>query len=145
MSKDIGTLQDKEGNTVYPFTMETISNDNGTALKFPDGTMICYGELIIPSIKLTPQSGGFARINTVQFYDFPVSFISTPNITYSVSEGTTTGDNSAGVIITKHPDLAGSSTQNTTLTSPGRFSLGSFGICDYTNVKVCYQAIGRWK
>ena len=27
--------------------IETITNDNGTAIKFPDGTMICRGELLV--------------------------------------------------------------------------------------------------
>lgn len=43
MSKNIGNLQDKDGNSLFPNAIETITNSNGTALKFADGTMICYG------------------------------------------------------------------------------------------------------
>lgn len=38
-----GYFQDNEGNKYYP--CKSGSNDNGHYIQFPDGTMICYGEV----------------------------------------------------------------------------------------------------
>lgn len=51
MSKNIGNLQDKDGNLLFPNAIETVTNSNGTALKFPDGTMICYGKKKLYRVK----------------------------------------------------------------------------------------------
>lgn len=46
----------------YGHIIEKVSNANGTAIKFSDGTMICYGDL-----KIQPNSNGELI--------FPISFV----------------------------------------------------------------------
>ena len=58
---------------------ETITNENGTAIKFADGTMICTLQT-----KVTDQAINGAYGNLFQgtrVWDFPVAFIETPSVT----------------------------------------------------------------
>lgn len=71
----------KNANGVFePFTdIETITNENGTAIKYPNGTMICTNQLII-----TTQSNAPVGASYYSFIDvlkpFPHAFIEKPRI-----------------------------------------------------------------
>lgn len=59
--------------------IETITNSNGTAIKYPDGTMICRGRFTLASQITTAIGGGFYRYLAVD-KPFPVEFIEQPTI-----------------------------------------------------------------
>lgn len=63
-------------------TVETIINENGTAKKFPDGTMICYNQQkILTDIKQLWGSWYVSSMITLK--NFPVAFIETPIVFFS--------------------------------------------------------------
>lgn len=74
---DTENVEDKTSNapsmrlTKEMIKVETASNDNGTAIKFPDGTMICF---IIKDFTTDDTYGAFS-------WNFPQKFISKPAVT----------------------------------------------------------------
>lgn len=60
---------------------ETITNENGTAVKFPDGTMICYGRKNLPSMSFT--AAGYIYYSPKQNITFPVAFSAIPSTSIS--------------------------------------------------------------
>ncbi len=83
MAKNIGILQDKDNNTVYPIGFETITNSNGTALKFPDGTMICYGERTITATN-SNKVGSLYYAGSFSLGNYPVKFVERPICTLQI-------------------------------------------------------------
>lgn len=66
---------------------ETITNENGTAIKYNDGTMICYMKKSVTGV-LDTQWGPFYYFLTENF-QFPEEFISNPIVSYNVSGANT--------------------------------------------------------
>lgn len=75
MSKSIGYLEDKSGNSLYPYGIETITNGNGTALKFPDGTMIVAQKVTFTNISQNISWGSLYRTDYLTLPNYPVTFI----------------------------------------------------------------------
>lgn len=120
----------KNANGVFEqFTdIETIKNSNGTAIKYPDGTMICRGRFTLAGQITTAIGGGFYKYFAFD-KPFPVEFIEQPTINATpvgdwVMIGTVRCDKSTISNITFF-------TLNTDATSK-----------DYVTD---YIAIGRWK
>lgn len=96
--------------------------------KFPDGTLICTRSLSITISGESWTSGLFASLN-ISMGSFPIDFITTPELTYSVR--------GSGVLISG----GGGGLSNS---SAGYINIirGSNGVIDAT---ISYIAIGRWK
>ena len=90
-------VQLKNGNeSAYPVAIKTISNINGTALKFADGTMIQVGEYSAnKETNIAMSNGGYSTSGTN--IPYPIAFNSIYN--FSVISKSDTNDN--GFIINK--------------------------------------------
>ncbi len=129
MSKNIGTLQNKNGDILYPSVVETITNNNGMAMKLADGTMICTKVISWTGVVDIPW-GNLYETTSISLGNYAIPFISIPTI--SVIQCS----NNGGFV---------EAVYGTTMTS--------FGICwicrGTTNVSTTYNlhciAIGRWK
>ncbi len=65
---------------------ESGSNENGEWIKFADGTMICWGVRRINGITTSIASGGnIPKTGTLTRFDFPVTFISPPNVSINAN------------------------------------------------------------
>lgn len=84
MSKDIGQLQ-LNGTDILPVGIESVSGTDGTALKFPDGTLICYGRRVLGTVAITSQWGGIYASSSLSGFTYPIAFISTPVLTMSTN------------------------------------------------------------
>lgn len=126
MSKVIdinGTPNDKD---VY--NSDAFNNSDTGYIKYPDGTMICYGNVSGESANLTDYYSFANRTDAVSV-TFPQEFISTPVVTVSLTEY-------AGQISA----ILSSITKNSfaiTVLKPKNVDGGAY----YTN----YIAIGKWK
>ncbi len=67
-----------DGKNAYPNNAEIITNSNGTALKYADGTMICYGKRTFTNISTTQQISYIWYTGTIYYGNFPVEFSSIP-------------------------------------------------------------------
>lgn len=100
------------------------SNDNGNYIKFADGTMVCYGKILI---EFNNQS-----VTPAKEFNFPTSFIDNNVIVNLTSIG---GDNAYMFIFT-------------TISYSSKFSVIARNYSNNTITKgreVGYIAIGRWK
>lgn len=83
-------LKNQNGELVDPkiphLEKHIVTNDNGTAIKYANGMMICIGEKPFSSISMVNfgSVSGLYRSVSVGFDDFPESFIDVPNISYSI-------------------------------------------------------------
>lgn len=59
---------------------ETVTNANGSAIKHPDGTMICYKAITITATIGNVWGSWYETASQVEFGNFPVAFKSTPVI-----------------------------------------------------------------
>lgn len=135
MSKNIGHLEDKNGNSLFPDVMEVVNNANGTALKFTNGIMICYGtKLFANQNGATDYWSTFNRTPENLSCDFPVAFIGElPIITY-------------GCYSTSGGRVSFYQTRQCTLSKTHNFGiLYVKNNVQSTDVYVSYTAIGRWK
>ena len=107
--------------------IETITSGNTSAIKFPDGTMICRGRISYPEATFTQLGGVYYR--QLAGVTFPEPFIDIPNPSVVMNMGNvgsiTTG---AGV----------------TSTAIGGFNVMSAN-AQARSITVFWTAIGRWK
>ena len=75
---------------------ETITNANGTAIKYADGTMIEYGTYDTGLTDFTTQFGSVFYANVYSTIDFPLDFIDIPAITINQELGGYLGGNTLG-------------------------------------------------
>lgn len=82
-AENLNQMQDNIEEAIEELEIETITNSNGTAIKFPDGTMICSGTVYTGTIENSAWNdwGSLKSIDKDLSIDFPVKFISKPNIT----------------------------------------------------------------
>lgn len=136
MSKNIGTLQDKNNNIIYPIGFETVTNSNGTALKLPDGTMICYGtKSFLGQACNVDYWSNFNRTPENLSCNFPIAFVGNlPIITY-------------GHYSSSGGRVAFYTTKQCTLTRTHEFGMlySKNANPKTTDFYVNYIAIGRWK
>ena len=69
-------------------SIETITNENGTAIKYPDGTMICRKRIMGNSFSCTATKGNYfydtnSETENIKQWTFPQPFISTDDLTIS--------------------------------------------------------------
>ena len=98
---------------------ETITNTNGTAIKFSDGTMIAYGTKIM--------SASYATIT------FPAAFSEIPRLLATLNA--TTSNDSIYIVST---NVASGSSANI-------FARKNDNTAVTTEINVTWQAIGKWK
>lgn len=125
LNEDGTIYNDKTGNQLIE--IEKVTGTNGTALKYSDGTMICYGaKTQTINISTSYEGAYFARINDVSF---PVSFNSNPTIS---------------VTLFQNNALLSATISNI---NTNKFSTYVWKSQSKNNVSVTlhYQAIGRWK
>lgn len=116
------------GNNAIPVAIEKVENNNGTALKFADGTMICYGKKTINIvINGAAEGGGYMSTYTNYIY-FPQQFIEPPNVQLQIL---------GHIAFPTMKDVMGASV---TIALKSISSIQTAD--DYT---IQYQAIGKWK
>ena len=124
---------------------ETITNENGTAIKFPDGTMICRTTLskekFLNSETLSTNVQGISIYrSSAPVWNFPISFADA-NIQISITTGTLFSGSRLAF-----RRLNGNLTKSSVeiqLLGLEDFTANATG---YTNLnKVYVTAIGRWK
>lgn len=128
MSKNIGYLEDKSGNTLLPTIVNTITNSNGTALQLSDGTMICYGSKSF-TVTCNQSVGNIFYTAQVSLGNYPANFIDTPVLMI--------GGGTGALNYIEHNYSGGS----------------SLGYCWFWNptsrpqatIRVGFLAIGKWK
>lgn len=107
--------------------VERVTGTNGTALKYADGTMICYGA-ISKTVNITTSYEGayYADVNN---NSFPVSFVAAPIVTTNIKYG-------SGLIASTVSGL-----------SNGTFSVFVWKNQAKSNVSldIQYIAIGKWQ
>lgn len=110
---------------------ETITNENGTAIKYPDGWMICSGHISQTLARTTQRSdcGGYRTSGVT--VNFPATFIETPQLSLLDTSST---DFSLG---------CRSSSVNTSYFNVFWHAINSNS--SQLNYKADYVAIGRWK
>jgi len=106
---------------------QDITNANGKAVMYADGTMICYGSIVASSIPITTANGG-SYISAVQSLTYAANFISVPSVDMYVQLST------SGLV-----GLMQSSASNS---SVGGYLFSAVSRTD--TVTLSYQAIGRW-
>lgn len=109
--------------------VETITNANGTALKYNNGQMICYG-----NITTTATSGSdyyqFCNRTSAITVQFPVDFISTDDLTVTVT-----------------PQLFQVFSTSISSKTASSFNFNAFypSTVSFTTLPINYVAFGRWK
>lgn len=132
MSKNVGSLQDKDGNLLFPNVVDVVTNNNGTAIKFANGIMICCGTVSMGNQTFnTVYWTNLHRSNNEDMYiTYPVPFTTIISCNMNANVGT-------GWVITKY---AGSLVQ-----TPKCVVVAPSGYTDTQEVKLSYCAIGTWK
>lgn len=115
-------------NKIKNMEIERIENENGTAIKFADGTMICTGT------GQCPASAGHTDIT------FPASFVDM-NYVMSANHKYTSGSNYGGS--TQLRNITNPQAVNNTLAYIYSYQYDG-SIANYIR-NVQYVAIGRWK
>jgi len=111
------------------YQTETVTNDNGTAIKFPDGKMICYFNKTVTDQAINTALGSIYKGNRV--WDYPEPFIEMPVVTCGQFKWST-GSSWGGVAGTNH--------LRATLTGYDCYSRAAGTSCT-----IQATAIGRWK
>lgn len=124
--------------------IETITNENGTAVKFSDGTMICRKKIDKENFLATEEFYNTAQNikiyrSNLFIWNFPAKFI---NSDITINVNISTGINNTRFNIPRTADLYSSSV-TIQLLSIEQFTENGLAYKDLNNVHVI--AIGRWK
>lgn len=127
--KEDGTVLSTDKKLLTADSIETIANNNGTAIKYPDGTMICTKKCVFENVSTTANGAIF--ISSQQTLgNFAVEFIDVPTMTLSKITNT-------GGWIFNHIQLTKSNAGNVFFATATAQNSKIFG---------CHLiAIGRWK
>lgn len=128
MANHIGNLQNKNGDLLFPVDMEIIENDNGTALKFSNGVMICHRIYAQNNITYGEYYNESFRCSSSIRVNFPIGFIDTPTVNVIPASPNNFSTSIAG-ICPAYFDFV--------LCAPST-GLGSSSF-------ICWIAIGKWK
>lgn len=127
-----------EVNTLLGNIVESGSNDNGTWIKWADGTMVIRQSKVHSSSTINTTDGNIYRGNLGTMPDFPVEFIEAPDVFLTLT-------NAFKLIV------AGQEGNPTTKRAfdyegnPALIGVESATIQTCENVKVNLLAIGKWK
>ena len=128
-------IENKEENTysaeIIDNLVKTVTNSNGTAIKFPDGTMICTKMVELTDVAVRMAWGNVFMSDVIELGYFAETFKETPTITITPmsvtacwlatsSQGGPSYCSTIRVIRTQSTDLI-------------------------SNVRVNIMAVGRWK
>lgn len=131
-------LEKGEKTAYMPFAayiVESGSNENGSWVKFSDGTMECRNSVKITSVDITTSCASFYRSAEITpFGNFPQTFINIPDVTYSYD-----GNDSASGL-----RWLGKSNKVTT-SNVGAFYILSPWSGTTPNCNISYIAKGNWK
>lgn len=110
------------------------SNENGSYIKYPDGTLICRSNQVFPSVAINNAAGAlfYCPSSETKLADYPMTFVGIPSCTISATSD-------LGNIFWVAGDGHG------TTTKPPTFSLMRHVSSTLTGVRVSYVAVGRWK
>ena len=128
-------LKDKLGKILnpkiprYEKIAEITANDNGTAIKFNSGFMICFGSVVVNVNGGSDYYGLFNRTVDVPV-NLPVQFISTDDLTINVAS------QQFGVFSTIIREKT---------TSNFKFCGFYPATVSFTSMRINYIACGRWK
>lgn len=112
-------------NKLKNMQTEVVTNSNGTAVKFADGTMICYGKLSLSNVEFA--SAGAIYYSAYQTITFPASFVGNVSTNISAMTG----------------NLAWIGNIASTTSKCTYVVLHSTDVKRGVNIE--WQAIGRWK
>ena len=112
-------------NKIKNMEIERIENSNGTAIKYPDGTMICYGRKSISNVEFSPA--GAIYYSATQTITYPAQFIETPSTNISCRTSNTAW---AGNIISNNNNCTFNILHSINVTR---------------SVSIEWISIGRWK
>ena len=105
------------------------SNENGNWIKFPDGTMICWGIKSYGSLSFSSSWGSVYETARFELGNFSQSFAEVPVVTLQCYSGASCWPESI----------------NPTVNGLGQTWLMRPSSGTYNNIKLFYIAIGRWK
>lgn len=133
----VGTMATEytEANNAYynaPYINDLISSGNtgdDYYVKFPDGTLICYG--------LCPGTNTAHNTTSTESVSFAETFINQPSINLTIRAGNDQSTQYLSAAVKSDDNLSGFTfrTRNSNTSSTG---------ADY-GARVYYQAIGKWK
>ena len=113
--------------------IESGSNENGSWVKFPDGTMICSND--VNTGKLTwGQDSIIWYSRNLEFPDFPQEFIEPPRVIKNIQDIN---------VSARSIWITGNSVPTTT--NAGTYNLATYWNATGTTCTVTYIAIGKWK
>lgn len=120
----------KNGNEINSNNIQVVENANGTALKFPNGIMICYKDVSFTNVNVTSAWGILYESGELNFGNWPVEFKATPVTSLDIKT-------SSGIIIESHFGVTVA-------------KAGAFWACrpnSYTGISLTASVIGfgRWK
>lgn len=114
--------------------VETVTNDNGTAIKFSDGTMICTQKRQV-TVDITTAWGSLYISGIIQDESFPIAFIKAPVVTRTIFAPSGT----QAILIPSEGEGV------PTTTNAGTYSLLRPNSRENVLMQVDTTAIGRWK
>ncbi len=109
---------------------KSIINSNGTAIKFPDGAMICTKRINLTNINVNTVNGSLYTTSAINLGNFAVNFIDVPTVNFTLY-------NSAAGFIYKH--------DNFSKTSVGAITIARNSSVTNTYYNIAITAIGHWK
>lgn len=118
-------------NKIKNMEIERIENENGTAIKFSDGTMICTLRTTVTDQAIDSQYGNTALYTGRRTWTFPAAFTQKPSVTCSQFHWGSSGS---------WGGVSGISPINT-----GLVGYDFYQRATGTNVEISAIAIGRWK
>ena len=131
---NLNKMQDNIENAINKSVIKE-TNINGTAIKFTDGTMICYNVQTFSAVAGGNPLGNLYRTNTLTLSNFPIQFISVPSVTYSIQKASEVG---WIAILT-------SAEYQATNVRPARPVLVKATNAEVDSITIEYIAIGKWK
>jgi hypothetical protein len=111
------------------------SNANGQYAKYPDGTLICWKQILVGSLAITTSDGGHYRSGYVQLGATPYNFHWNPVVLRTLVQG-------QGTYVMWPINQPGS---GVTTANFGQLIMGAFASVTATNVYFNVIALGRWR
>lgn len=119
----------KNAQEIENLKMETIENENGTAIKFPDGTMICTLQTTVTDQAIENAYDNLYQ--SIRVWTFPVPFVERPAVSCSEAQWGT--------------GCSWGSVRGANATTATLRIMDAFPRKTGTNVSISAIAIGRWK